>query len=76
MSSDGRGTAHIILPRQPKGKRESWDQLREDLRHANLHLTILGLTPEGRPHVKIVGTKQSLRRWLDGAGHWNVGVTS
>lgn len=65
--------ARLLLPKPPNRK-GTWDVLRDDLRRSNIHLTILGLTPEGRPHVKLVGTRDSLRRWLDGCGHWNVVV--
>lgn len=65
--------ARLLLPRVPNRK-HAWDDLREELRRFNIHLTILGLTPDGRPNVKLVGTKESLRRWLDNCGHDNIAV--
>ena len=58
--------AKVLLPPPPRMARKPYDLLREDLRRVNIHLTILGLTPEGRVSVKLVGTKPALRSWLDG----------
>ena len=69
-------SCRLLLTRQPRGGRETWDQLRQELRRFNLHLTILGLTPEGRPSIKLVGTKPALRNWLNQAGYDCVEVTS
>lgn len=60
--------ARLLLPPPPRGG-DPWDALRRDLRRNNLHLTILGLTPSGRPHIKLVGPRDALRAWLDGCGY-------
>lgn len=76
MSSEV-GRAYLILPRMPRGKElKLWDQFRNELRRYNLKLTILGLTPTGRPSVKLLGPKPSLRRYLDERDWDCVGITS
>jgi hypothetical protein len=61
--------AKVILPRPPKLSAESWEGLRRELRRYNIVLTVLGLSPEGRPSVKLTGTRTALRAWLDQAGY-------
>jgi hypothetical protein len=71
------GRAYLILPRVPLGKeKRCWDGLRQELVRYNLKLTILGLTPEGRPSVKLLGPRASLRRYLDERLWDCVGITS
>lgn len=70
------GRAYLVLPRVPRGKeRKCWDDLRSELRRFNLHLTILGLRPDGRPTIKLVGPRDSLRTWLDRCDFGCVGIT-
>jgi hypothetical protein len=62
--------ARLRLPPVPdRDSGTAWEDLRRELRHHNIVLTVLGLTPEGRPSIKLVGTKESLRAWLDQAGY-------
>lgn len=62
MTRDG-ATAH-----------NSWEPLRRELQRYSLHLTVLGLDAQGHPSIKLVGTSESLRAWLDQAGYWCVEV--
>lgn len=69
------GRAKLILPRPPDRRSvNAYEELRRDLKPRNIHLTILGLTPEGRPHVKLVGGRQSVQRWLNENNFWMIPV--
>ncbi len=71
------GKARVILPKPPDMRGDNcWEPLRRDLQHPNIHYTVLGLTPQGRPMIKLVGPPAALRHWLDVNGHWNVEVES
>jgi hypothetical protein len=62
--------AMLRLPPVPDRKGyNAWEDLRNELRRFNLVMTIFGLGPDGRPTIKLVGTKVALRNWLDQAGY-------
>ena len=65
----------LRLPPVPDVKGyNAWEALRNELRRFNLVLTVLGLSPDGWPTIKLKGTKVALRNWLDQAGYDCVAV--